>query len=815
MIVEMEEEAGHGGAGAAGQGGPAATRPLAFDFVPDARRLPVLRRLLATAAAAVAATAAVLAFVVAATTNASTAQYGSPSRGGRVALLAPAATANASILAAALGVPAYVALAMDPSVSPCEDFYSYACGGWVASTAIPADKPLIARSFDGAASEVHKKLRSLYEEAYPEDSAYRPLADFYASCMNTTLLEELGASPLAPMLQRIDGLSSVDEVGRIIADFIAGDMPSPVKLSVASAGGPTKVMFVNGGGFILPDASFYKMAHMQHEAVFSLPPDPHEAERQRLEAYYRQLNQLAGYSDEESKQAASSTIALETIMAHWTLEEPPIHAVVLDKLESLEQVVSSVPWRLMFSDMALRCEKREGIDAAKRCLGSHRLILDAQVVLLGSPRFLSQLELLIRTQDPSLWIRYLRTHYLYNSATQLDHGFLEANLAMDASVTGIRAQPARAERCVKLVASSGLSDLSEKAFMQRFFRKDSDEYREAMELLQDVKKAFVTNIDSVPWMDADTKREALEKANNMALNLGGPASAYDEAGKRDAPFAVNRSALVRNVELSAAAKMEWEIEGIGSMVNEGAGEWSMTATTVNAYYDGSKNAMFVPAGTLQMPFFSLDRPMALNFGALGAIMGHEMTHGFDLNGARLDAQGRERDWWTLEAANQFKERSKCVDTVFNVVGLPRLFARPLTLSEDLADVGGVKVALMGFQAWHARKHGTEASEQDLKRFFLAFSQNWCYKERPQERAVLINDVHAPGELRSNGPLSMTDDFSSTFTCGAGTRMNPAEKCGMWKDITGDELLFQTRLKQIANSGLGKQQPTEILAALFK
>jgi len=213
-------------------------------------------------------------------------------------------------------LPASVASCIDPAVDPCDDFYSYACGGWVARTHIPADKPLIARSFDGAASEVHTKLRAIYETAYPVDEPFRALADFYASCINTLRLDELGAQPVKHMLTRIDGAASAVQLGDIIADFIASDIPGPIKLSVASAGGESKVLFVNGGGFILPDATFYHLPPLHHDRVFNLAPDPHAAERQSLENYYYQLNLLAGYSDDEAQRAANATICLETTMAH-------------------------------------------------------------------------------------------------------------------------------------------------------------------------------------------------------------------------------------------------------------------------------------------------------------------------------------------------------------------------------------------------------------------------------------------------------------------------------------------------------------------
>jgi len=358
-------------------------------------------------------------------------------------------------------------------------------------------------------------------------------------------------------------------------------------------------------------------------------------------------------------------------------------------------------------------------------------------------------------------------------------------------------------RCVKLVSSSALSALSERAFVQRYFAAGSPEFAQARVLLKEIKTAFIANLRTVAWMDAATQKGALEKADKMALNLGGPSAAYkEEADATQAPIKVDPEALLTNAVESSKALVGQRMQGIGEPLHRAADEWSMTATTVNAYYDAAKNAMFVPAGTLQPPFFELARPAAMNFGAIGAIMGHEMTHGFDLQGALLDYKGRERDWWSLDAANQFKRRSSCVDTVFNVIGAPKLYARPQTLSEDLADVGGVKVAMEAYQAWHTRARGAAPGEQELKEFFLAFSQNWCYKERKLERAVLAQDVHAPGELRSNGPLSMTDIFSLTFQCPAGSRMNPAEKCGMWKDITGEELLFQTRLQQLSRAGLG-------------
>ena len=391
---------------------------------------------------AAAAAGAVLVFLAMARSG-----HNGMGRDGRLASMLSASTQGVSDTA---GLPADVTSCIDKAVDPCDDYYSYACGSWVARTTIPADKPLIARSFDGAAAEVHRKLRMIYEEEYPEGSPFLALHNFYASCMNTTRLQELGAAPLEPMLARIDSASTPEELGSIIADFIHLDVPNPLKLTVASAGGPTKVLFVNGGGLVLPDTSFYNLPHLQHEHVYALSPDPHAAERQQLQDYYYELNLLAGYSHEEAMRAANTTIGLETTMAHWTVEEPPIHSVVLDSLSALESVLPSVPLRFAVSDMAAACEDKvashpapaEGV-ANARCSGLQKLVVDEKVVLIGSPHFIAELELSLRTQSAGMWARLLRTHYLYNAATLLSADFLAANLKMDMAATGIRAEPRR------------------------------------------------------------------------------------------------------------------------------------------------------------------------------------------------------------------------------------------------------------------------------------------------------------------------------------------------------------------------------------
>ena len=503
--------------------------------------------------------------------------------------------AKPSLLSKAGGLPTDAASCIDETVDPCSDFYGYACGGWVERTPIPRDKPIFSRAFDGAAAHVHAKLRSIYEGEYPADAPERALADFYTSCMNTTRLNELGAAPLKTVLEKTDRLPSDSpaptEVGHMIAEFLALDVPCPIRLSVASAGGAHNVLFVNGGGFVLPDASYYKIPQNGHPPP---SPDVHAAERQLLQDYYYRLNLIAGYAEDESRRAARSTIGLETIFADWAVTEPEIAVdnVVIDSLWALEQVTASVPWRFMVSHMAQQCEQarvaEEGphgggaaAGGAGTCQGISKLVLDEKFVLLGSPRFLRQLELLMRTQPAGMWARYLRTHYLYNTAPLLDARFLAANLDIDASVTGVRAQPSRSDRCVGLVSSSVLSGLSDRMFLARFFPQSSAAFSEAQGLLDEIKAAFIRTLDAVPWMDAATKRTALAKAQKMGVNIGGPAAAYAEGVGAAGPLRdVRADSLLRNVEASSRIKVARRLGGVGALVRGDAAEWSMGATTV-------------------------------------------------------------------------------------------------------------------------------------------------------------------------------------------------------------------------------------------
>eukprot|EP00802_Teleaulax_amphioxeia_P005779 Tamp_05783.p1 GENE.Tamp_05783~~Tamp_05783.p1 ORF type:complete len:309 (+),score=60.60 Tamp_05783:1846-2772(+) len=295
-------------------------------------------------------------------------------------------------------------------------------------------------------------------------------------------------------------------------------------------------------------------------------------------------------------------------------------------------------------------------------------------------------------------------------------------------------------------------------------------------MLAHVKAAFVLNLERVRWMDEETRAHALTKARRMQLNLGGPASYLSF------PYSVSRESYFNNSVNAVRCRQLRQFMDIGQPRDAHA--WKFPASTVNAWYDNSNNALYIPAAMMQKPFFSLDFPPAQNFGAIGAVMAHEMTHGYDDTGAYFDEDRAMRLWWSKPSAAAFSARARCIQTLYSGLSIDGERVRgTATMGENIADFGGLKVAYNAFLSWYNDTHGEAPPLVDRQLVFIAYGQNWCDKEHSKMQQYLVSsDEHAPSVFRTNAVVSQNADFAEAFACPAGSPMNPVDKCVMWKQV---------------------------------
>nr|MBA2542526.1 M13 family metallopeptidase [Deltaproteobacteria bacterium] len=392
---------------------------------------------------------------------------------------------------------------------------------------------------------------------------------------------------------------------------------------------------------------------------------------------------------------------------------------------------------------------------------------------VSSPPFLEGLDALLKATKPETWRAYLMFHLASNTASLLPKRFEEASFKFLQGLTGQPEMEARWKRCVGHT-DTALGDLVGQIFVKERFPGDSKTAAESY--VHAISDAMADNLKSLPWMDATTKVKADEKRVKMSYQIGYPKT------WRTYNFKVDRKTWGANA--FAARKVAWarSLAKIGKPVDRE--DWDLSASTVNAYYNASLNNMMFPAGILQPPFYNVSFSIPVNLGAMGMVVGHELTHGFDDQGSQFDAVGNLTNWWQPETEKQFKGRTQCVIDQYNqytVAGGAKVNGAN-TVGENIADIGGIKLALSAYRKLRAPAPDTVVADgfTEDQQFFLAFGQAWCAKARPDYEKLLANvDVHAPAKWRVNGALSATPEFAKAFRCKAGAKLAPAKQCVVW------------------------------------
>jgi putative endopeptidase len=642
--------------------------------------------------------------------------------------------------------------AMDTSVSACQNFFQYACGSWLKANPIPADQSAWGR-FNELFENNRLILRGILEKAReaspgaPEE--YRKVGDYYAACMDEDGANAAGLKPINGMLSRVSSLSNKSDLAKLVADLHLNGVN--VLFGFGSGqdfqNAADVIAVADQGGLGLPDRDFY----LEDNARF-----------QRIREAYREhvvkMFTLAGDSEADAARNADVVIALEKSLAEASLDRVSRRDTRnLDHRMPIAEAAKLMP-HFDFPTY-LREVKTPKVD-------------DINVFV---PKFFESLSKEIETRDLTEWKTYFRWHILRATAPMLTDALAQENFAFYGKVLqGRKEMPARWKRCVQ-ATDAALGEALGKAYVEQTYGKDGA--ARMAEMVRNLTEALREDIEQLDWMTPATRQQALKKLSTIANKVGHPTKWRDYSS-----VTISRKDPVAN--FTAVSKFDFarDLAKIGKPVDKE--EWFMTPPTVNAYYDPQNNNINFPAGILQPPFFDKTVDDAVNYGAIGAVIGHELTHGFDDQGRRFDADGNLKDWWTEEDAKAFEARAECIVQQYgnykaiDDVGLNGL----LTLGENVADNGGLRIAYLALLRSLSPDEKTRVIDgfSPAQRFFLGWGQVWCNAYTPETaRLRAQTDPHSPGNYRVNGVVSNMPEFAEAFGCKPGDPMVRENACRVW------------------------------------
>jgi len=653
--------------------------------------------------------------------------------------------------------------AMDSAASPCEDFYKYACGGWLKETPIPDDQPEWTRSFDVIHERNEALLRQVLEHdaAAPGSEAYaRQLGDFYVSCMDEKAIEASTDKAVQTALAQVDAVSDASSLATVLAGLHAVGVGA---LFTFDSGQDFKdatqvIALAAQGGLGLPDRDYY------------LKNEPKQKEiRDKYEAHVAAMFGLAGAAPDVAKANAKVVLRLEAELARVSMTKVDLrdpkkiyHRV---DLAGLKKIAPDFAW-----------------DAYLKGAG----FPDVTAVNVLQPKFFEAVGAAAKSlKNPAAvgdWKTYLKWHVLRGSAPALGQKFVDENFRFKSALTGAPKILPRWKRCVRAV-DEGMGEALAQPFVKATLGAEGKETARSM--VAAIEARMKSNLESLPWMDAMTRKKSLEKLAKIDNKIG-----YPDAWRSYDGLALDRVSYLENVRRANAFETKRRLAKIGKPLDRR--EWEMTPPTVNAYYEAPLNEMVFPAGILQPPFYSNDATTGVNFGGIGMVMGHELTHGFDDEGRQFDGDGNLKDWWTPKVGKDFDRRAACVASQFDgYVAVDDLHVNgKLTLGENIADLGGLRLAYYALEAAltaDAEKAGRAATAGDGKftpeqQFFLGYAQAWCSNVRDEMTRLWVHtDPHSPAKFRVIGPLSNLTEFAKAFSCKEGSAMvRPAnERCEIW------------------------------------
>ena len=668
----------------------------------------------------------------------------------------PAATPSEAPAAAGVS-PAY----LDPKVAPSRDFYRFANGGWLARNPVPPD-----RSVYGVDTEVQQqnetRLRAILEAsqsaAAAPGSERRKLGDYYAACLDTAALEVRGTASLRPYLARVASLTSAAQLAGIVAEdtrLHAPDDGLAPLFSFYSEQDPRDATRVIGtivqGGLGLSSRDYYLAGDAASRAV-----------RRAYSSALRGTFALLGDAPAEAAVEANATLELETRIARASrtadaLRDPVANYHPMSPAQ-LRALAPHFAWAGYFAGTGVVPAQTARIDVSQ-------------------PEFVAALDRLIVREPLSAWRSYLRWHLVYGRGSALPQAYEKLQFALAAALEGTRAEPARPRLCTRAV-NRVMGFALGRIFVQRYFPPAARERARAE--VAAIKAALAADIATLPWMSPPSRRAALAKLAKLDTSKVG----YPDRWRDYSALRVRRDDFLGDVLAAARFQFDREVAKIGKPVDHA--EWGFPPQTVDAYYDPSLNEIVIPAGILQAPFFDPAADDAVNFGGIGAVVGHELTHGFDDQGSQYDGNGNLRAWMAPADAAKFHARIACIVKQADAYEvLPGLHLNgKLVVGEATADLGGTVLALRALEAAQRGKPPVAPIDgfTPLQRFFLGYAASWRTSSRPEyERMMVLSDPHPVARYRTNATVSDMDDFYSAFAIAPGTPMYraPENRCRIW------------------------------------
>jgi predicted metalloendopeptidase len=662
-----------------------------------------------------------------------------------------------AVFAASLGIAAGAWASIDqrnfdPAVKPQDDFDQFANGGWKKANPIPA-----AYSRWGSFNEVEdhnrKGLRAILDRAAAAKNASgieRQVGDFFASAMDEAAIEAAGISPVQPELARFSSVKTPAEVQAALARLHRLQIWAGFVFSSEQDPKNTEVMIAGNGqaGLGLPERDYYLRDDEKSRTL-----------REQYVAHIARILELAGEKPEPARTAATAVMTLETALAKGSKSRVELRDPVANyhkmPVAELQQLTPHFDWPAYF-----------------RAIG----IADPGMVDVGQPEFMRAFDDVLATTAVEDWEAYLRWHFLRKTAPYLTKAFVDETFDFyGRKLTGTQELLERWKRAHEAV-DDAIGEALGQLYVAEYFPPASK--ARMLELVENLRTAFGERLQTLAWMDATTKERALAKLNAFSVKIGYPDKWIDYSALK-----IDRDSYVLNVLRAREFNTARELAKIGQPVDRS--EWGMTPPTVNAYYNPTMNEIVFPAGILQPPFFDAKADDAVNYGGIGAVIGHEMTHGFDDQGRQFAADGSLTDWWTPESAEQFNQRAAVIVKQYaGYVAIDDLHLNgELTQGENIADLGGLKISYAALQK--ALGKGTRETIDGFtpeQRFFLSWATVWHQNIRPEALRLRVNtDPHSPANFRINGPLANLPEFATAFAVpeGAPMRRSEAERVEIW------------------------------------
>jgi len=671
-----------------------------------------------------------------------------------VALCACFSLAQTSTPAAAQAKPApgFSVDNLDKAIDPCVDFYQYACGTWLKNTEIPADQTewvSFTELYERNLVTLHDILEKASAGGAARSAIDQKIGDFYGACVDEKTADAKGASPLQPFLDRVTAAKDKSTLMEAIA-YVHVHGPNPLfnfysNSDLHNAG--EVIAYIDQGGLTLPDRDYYlkedaKMTEM----------------RKHLVDYATELFTMSGRTPGQAAASAQTVLRIETSLAKASMDRTSRRDPKnRDHKMSRDQAIALAP-----NFYLQRYFAASGAPPFTE-------------LNVANPEFFKQVSAVLDTEPLDALQTYVSFHLLNNSAPWLSKAFVDSNFKFQQFLTGQAENQVRWKRCVDLTDGSLGEALGQK-YVELTFGADGKQ--RMLKMVDALERSLDGDIHGLPWMSEDTKKQAKLKLDAIRNKIG-----YPDMWRDYSSVKVDRGDLLGNIANATEFESHRQIAKIGKPLDRN--EWGMTPPTVNAYYNGSRNEIVFPAGILQPPFFDKSMDDAVNFGGIGLVIGHELTHGFDDQGRKFDPQGNLRDWWTAEDGKEFEKRASCVAdeySGFTAIDDLKLNGK-LTLGENTADNGGARVALAALMQM-LKSEGKADQRIDgytpEQRYFLGFGRVWCEKRRPEYSRMLVSiDPHSPGRYRVNGVVQNMPEFQQAWGCKAGQAMVKADACHVW------------------------------------